>query len=225
MGALRRHVTYANVASTLALVLALGGGGVYAAEKIGGGEIKNGAVSSPQIKNRQVRRQDIAGGAINGRKVSNQSLTGKDVDDDSLTGHDIEESSLALVPLAGAVNGVNVRVVRASRADPSAASPVLSEGGLTASMDCGGGDAGLIVRGSASGDQGVIFHPADPTGVDPFDSVTTQSVLTGAATAGYATVRRPDGTVTRLDYELRRLVNGFGTQDDCFLSGFLLTGK
>jgi hypothetical protein len=218
-----RHVTYANVASTLALALAVGGGGVYAAEKIGGGEIKKGAVSSPQIKNRQVRRQDIAGGSINSRKVSNQSLTGKDVDDDSLTGHDVQESSLAPVPLAQAVNGVNVRVVRASRSDTTALVPVFSEGGMSASMDCGAGGADLVFRATAAGDRGSLFEPA--AGIQLFDSGATQQLTTITATAGFATVRRADGTVTRFDYELRQLPNGFGTQDDCFVSGLLLSGK
>jgi hypothetical protein len=225
MRRLRRHVTYANVVSTLALVLAVGGGGVYAAGKIGGGEIKKGAVHSFQIKNKQVRRQDIAGGSVNTRIVSNGSLLGKDVDDDSLTGHDIQESTLGLIPMAldaRTVNGATVRIVRASRTDPSGMSAVLSEGGLTTLMDCSGGDAGLFVRGSAAGDVGSIF---DPSGIALFDSGTTQSVLTGIATAGFATVRRADGTVTRFDYELRQLTNGFGTQNDCFLNGFLFSGK
>jgi hypothetical protein len=225
MGRLRRHVTYANVVSTLALMLAVGGGGVYAAGRIGGQEIKKGAVRSPQIKNRQVRRQDIAGGSINTGKVSNNSLTSKDVREDTITGHDIQESSLGLVPQAQdarAVNGATVRIVRASQPDPSGMSQVVSLGGLTVLQDCGAGDAGLYVRGSSSGDIGSIF---DPSGIQLFDSGTTQSVLTGGATGGFATVRRADGTVTRFDYELRQLANGFGTQNDCFLNGFLFSGK
>ncbi len=43
---LRRHVTYANVAATLALVLALGTGGAVAASKfISGSRLAPGSVS------------------------------------------------------------------------------------------------------------------------------------------------------------------------------------
>src|SRR4029450_2372284 len=73
----RRRLSYANVVSTLALIVALAGGTVYAASTIGPKQIKKGAVRSRQIKDRQVKRQDIAGGSINRGKGSNDALTGK----------------------------------------------------------------------------------------------------------------------------------------------------
>lgn len=228
MGRLRRHVTYANVVSTLALVLAVGGGGVYAAGKIGGGEIKKGAVHSFQIKNKQVRRQDIAGGSVNSRIVSNGSLTSKDVRDETLTGHDIQESSLGLVPLAQdarTLTGVSVRTVRVSKPDGSAASQVLVQGGLTVLLSCPAGTATIEVRGTSPGDEGTVYD-ADTDSVQQFDNGTPQTVVTGGqVNPGIASVRRPDGTLTRLDFEMLSIANGLGTQDDCFLNGFLLSGK
>jgi hypothetical protein len=228
MGRLHRHITYANVASTLALVFAMGGGGVYAASKIGGGQIEKGAISSPQIKNKQVRRQDIAGGSINTRKVSNNSLTGKDIDDDSLTGHDIQESSLGLVPLAQdarTLTGVAVRTVRVAQPDGAASSQVLVQGGLTVSLSCPAGTATIEVRGAASGDFGTVYD-SDAAGIQQFDSATPQTVATaGASNTGIASVRRADGTLTRLDFEMLSISDGLGTQNDCFLNGFLLSGK
>jgi hypothetical protein len=216
MGRLRPWITYANVASTLALVLALGGGAVYAASQIGAKQIRKGAVRSRQIGNKQVRRQDIAGGAINSRKVSNDTLKGKD----------IQESTLGLVPQAQdarTVNGVGVRLVRLSQPDPSAAAQVLVQGGLTVLLSCSG-DADMTVRGSASGDTGAVFDSESGT-TQEFDPGSPQSVPTLDTTSGFATVRRIDGTVTRLDFELSRRDNGFGTQDDCFLHGFLFSGS
>lgn len=228
MGRLRRHVTYANVVSTLALVFAVGGGGVYAASKIGGQEIKKGAVRSFQIKNKQVRRQDIAGGSINTRKVSNNSLTGKDIDDDSLTGHDIQESSLGLVPLAQdarTLTGVAVRTVRVAQPDGAASSQVLVQGGLTVLLSCPAGTATIEVRGAASGDFGTVYD-SDAAGIQQFDSATPQTVATaGASNTGIASVRRGDGTLTRLDFEMLSISDGLGTQDDCFLNGVLASGK
>jgi hypothetical protein len=228
MRRLRRHITYANIVSTLALVLALSGGAVYAAGKIGGNQIRKGAIHSFQIKNRQVRRQDIAGGSINSRKVSNDSLTSKDVREETLTGHDIQESTLGLVPLAQdarTVTGVTVRMVRVSQPDGAGASQVLSQGGLTLSLSCPTGTATIEVRGAASGDFGTVFD-VDTASVQQFDSGTPQTVVTGGQVdPGIASVRRGDGTLTRLDFEMLSITNGFGTQNDCFLNGVLASGK
>jgi hypothetical protein len=216
MGRLRRRLTYANVVSTIALVLAVGGGAVYAASKIGAQGIRKNAIHSFHIKNKQVKRQDIAGGSINTRKVSNESLTGKD----------IQEATLGLVPSAAdarTVNGITERVVRASQADPSGANQVVAQGGLAALLVCTGGNAVMQIHGSAPGDAGTVFEPI--SGTQQFDSGTTRSVTTSSAATGFATVRRLDGTITRFEYELDRDGNGFGTADDCFLHGFLLSGR
>jgi hypothetical protein len=228
MGRIRRRLTYANVVSTIALVLAVGGGAVYAAGKVGSGGIRKNAIHSFHIKNKQVKRQDIAGGAINGNKVSNASLNGKDIKDDSLSGHDIDESSLGLVPLAQdarTLNGATMRVLRASQPSGATASQVLSQAGLTVALSCPGGTATIEVRGAASGDFGTVFD-SDSGGVQQFDFATPQTVVTsGQVDPGIASVRRPDGTLTRLDFELLSIANGLGTQNDCFLNGVLVSGK
>ncbi len=91
-----RHLSYANVTATLALVLAVGGGGVaYAVAS------KN-SVNSAAIINGQVKRPDLAGSAVNGAKVA----------DNSLTGADINEGSLATVPSAATAGSAD-NVLRA----------------------------------------------------------------------------------------------------------------
>jgi hypothetical protein len=216
MGRLRLHITYANVVATLALVIALGGGVVYAANKIGAQGIRKNAIRSYHIRNKQVKRQDIAGGSINSRKVSNDSLTGKD----------IKEATLGIVPSAQdsrTVNGISERVVRASLANPTASSQVLTQGGLTVLMSCGASSATMDVHGTAPGDAGTVFDPA--SGSQQFDSDSTESVVTADAAPGFVTVRRTDGTVTRFEFELDRASNGFNSPDDCFLQGFFFSGK
>ena len=76
---LRSRLTYANVVATLALVLALGGGTVYAAIKLGKNDVKSkniakgavktsdiakNAVKSPKIKDGTIQADDIAAGVI-----------------------------------------------------------------------------------------------------------------------------------------------------------------
>lgn len=84
---MRRHLSYANVVSTLCL-FALIGGGAYAA-----GLGKN-SVRSKQIKDGQVKARDIADGAITAGKLAPGSITGAEIDDGSLTGADVANDSL-----------------------------------------------------------------------------------------------------------------------------------
>ena len=56
---LRSRLTYANVASTIALVLAVGGGTAYAATKIGTGNIRYHAVTA--LEARHQRRHPVEG--------------------------------------------------------------------------------------------------------------------------------------------------------------------
>ena len=76
---LRSRLSYANVAATIALVLAIGGGTVYAAAQLGKNDVHSrnlapgavkasdlgkNAVTSPKIRNRTIRAADIATGVI-----------------------------------------------------------------------------------------------------------------------------------------------------------------
>ena len=57
---IRRHLTYANVASTLALVLASGTGAVFAAGEIGSNDLKNNSIRSKDLKDgRSVAARDV----------------------------------------------------------------------------------------------------------------------------------------------------------------------
>jgi hypothetical protein len=79
-GGLRRKITYANVTSTVALVLALSGGVAYAANTIYSADIVDG----------QVKRVDIGAGAVNSGKVGDNSLTGIDILESTLAGVDAQ---------------------------------------------------------------------------------------------------------------------------------------
>ncbi|GAB3260107.1 hypothetical protein [Nocardioides dilutus] len=83
----RRHLTFANIASATALVVAVTGvGGLAVADQdIGLGKaLAKDSVRSKQIKNRTVKTVDLKDGAITGRQVANGSLGGADIDEASL---------------------------------------------------------------------------------------------------------------------------------------------
>jgi hypothetical protein len=66
MTGIRSRLTYANLTSTLALLVALGGGAAVAAGHIDGHQIKKGTIASKQIKNGGVAGKDLAPGALAG---------------------------------------------------------------------------------------------------------------------------------------------------------------
>lgn len=81
---------HATVVAYLALFIALGGTGAYAAATIGARDIERNAVRTKHIK----------GNAVTGAKVRSDSLTGADIKEPSLKG--VVRSDTAGVPIAGA---------------------------------------------------------------------------------------------------------------------------
>jgi hypothetical protein len=77
---LRRHLSFANVASATALVVALAGSGAAVAAGLAPGSVR-----SLQIANGQVRTPDLGAGAVTGAKVAPNTLTGADVKESTLS--------------------------------------------------------------------------------------------------------------------------------------------
>jgi hypothetical protein len=75
MGAVRKRLTYANVIATLALFLALSGGVVWAAGKIGTNRLKAGAVTAGKIKRNAVIASKIQTNAVTGTKIKNGAVS------------------------------------------------------------------------------------------------------------------------------------------------------
>jgi len=71
---LGRHLTYANVMSTIAVFLVLGGATALAASKIGSDQIKAGAVTTGKIAKEAVKNGKIANDAVTGKKVKESTL-------------------------------------------------------------------------------------------------------------------------------------------------------
>ena len=87
---LRPRITYANVVSTIALGLAIGGGTAYAAATIGTSNIRYHAVTGSKV----------ATNAVTASKVKNSALSGSDVRDNSITSADIRNGTLAATDFA-----------------------------------------------------------------------------------------------------------------------------
>lgn len=74
MRLLRSHLTYANVIATLALFLALTGGVVWAASKIGAKQLKANSVTTKKIKKNAVTTAKVKNKAINNAKLADGSV-------------------------------------------------------------------------------------------------------------------------------------------------------
>ena len=78
MRRIRSRLTYANVMSTLAVVLVVAGGTAYAANTVFSADIVDGEVKTADIGNNQVRSADVrddsaSGGGLTGADIANQS--------------------------------------------------------------------------------------------------------------------------------------------------------
>lgn len=107
--ALSGRLTYANVASTMALVLALGSGTAYAANTIGSTDIINGQVKAVDIGANAVNSAKIAAGAVTTDDIADNSLGDVDVLDESLTSSDLGIDSVQASEIAdGSIDGGEV---------------------------------------------------------------------------------------------------------------------
>lgn len=93
---IRKRLTYANVMSSLAVFLILGGATAFAAKKIGSSGLKANAVTTAKIKRE----------AVTTKKIKKNAVVGAKVKDGSLTGADINLSTLGTVPSATNVDTV-----------------------------------------------------------------------------------------------------------------------
>lgn len=135
MKQIRKRLTYANVMSSLAVFLVLGGATAFAATKIGANEIKANsiktgkivkeAVTAGKIKIGAVTESRIADGAVTTGKLADNAVTTPKIANDAVTGDKVKESSLSTVPSAikatEATKLSKVSVVRVNFTVPSGA--------------------------------------------------------------------------------------------------------
>lgn len=94
---MRRHLTFANVVSVLALFVALGGTAIavtVSKNSVGTKQIRKGAVRSADVRNLGLRGVDVRNGSLGGGKITDGSIAGADLADGSVTGADVDEASL-----------------------------------------------------------------------------------------------------------------------------------
>lgn len=76
MKQIRKHITFANVMSSIAVFLVLGGGAAYAAKKIGSNEIKGNSITTGKLKKNAVTASKIKSNSVTTAKIKNGAVTG-----------------------------------------------------------------------------------------------------------------------------------------------------
>ena len=107
---LRTRLTFANVCSFLALLIALGTGSAYAANTVFSTDIVDGevkqpdlgtaSITSPKIRNGEVNNIDLAADAVDDAKVLDASLTAADLGLDSVGSSEIQSNAVQATEVA-----------------------------------------------------------------------------------------------------------------------------
>ncbi len=99
MRTIRSRLNYANVMSSIAVFLLLGGGAAFAASKlaknsVGTKQLKSSAVTTPKIKNAAVTGEKLAAGSVGSAQLQANSITGTNVRDGSLSAADLAPGTI-----------------------------------------------------------------------------------------------------------------------------------
>lgn len=169
---MRHRLTYANVASTLALVVAVGGGGAAVAAA----GLAKDSVGSQQIRDRSILARDIQLNAIGTHRITDGSLLGADLRPETVTGKQVGDGSLTGADLrAGTLTGHHV-------ADGSLTGRLLAPGSVTGSLLADGTLTGdKLAAGSLTGDK---LADAAVTGDKLAEAAVTGDKLADAAVTG-----------------------------------------
>lgn len=153
-----RHPTYANAISSLALVVALGTGGAYAAAKlapksvgerqlrlgaVSASRIRKNAVTAPKVKAQAIKEGKLAAaavsaakladGAVAAAKLQNGAVIAEKIADGAVTGAKVQEGTLSQVPSAARSD----TSAYAEAAQPAAYAKVSAAGALDAAASRG----------------------------------------------------------------------------------------
>jgi hypothetical protein len=162
-----KHLTYANVTSTLALFIALGAGTAFATQlapkSVGAKQLRPGAVTADRLRKQAVTAPKLPTGAISTEKLANGAVTGEKVD----------EASLGQVPSANSANFA----ASAGSADPEAFAKVDAEGTVFAASSKGIGTAD-VRQGKEAGIYCVNVPGFVPRGAQVTPEFTAHSQVT-----------------------------------------------
>jgi hypothetical protein len=132
---IRKRVTYANVMSSIAVFLVLGGASAYAAKKIGSNEIKGNSITTGKLKKNAVTASKIKSNSITTAKIKNGAVTGPKVNVSTL-GKVPSATNADTAANANAVNGLHLGKIHYISGTNTPNTAIFSAAGLTLSASC-----------------------------------------------------------------------------------------
>jgi hypothetical protein len=104
-----KRLTYANVMSSIAVFLILGGATAFAAKKIGSSELAGNAVTTGKIKKEAVTRAKLKNASVDASKLANGAVTNTKIADNAVTTTKIADNAITTSKIANdAVTGTKV---------------------------------------------------------------------------------------------------------------------
>jgi hypothetical protein len=190
---IRQRLTYANVVSTLALVLVVGGATAIAARKVpkhsvGPHQLKSNAVTTPKIKANAVTTRKIKKNAITTVKIKDNAIKNEKLDDNAVTTAKIANGSVT-GPKIDAKSVPFGRIVQEARGSSTKALPeaTLTVYPLQANTytqpagrdDTYIGQIEVVIPESCTGERhvtaGLLVDPVDPTASTAKEFVASRS--------------------------------------------------
>ena len=226
---LLNRLTFANVMSSIAVFLVLGGGAAFAAGQLGKNsvgkkQLKAGAVTTVKLKKNAVTTPKIKNGAVNGAKVK----------DGSLTGADLNLGTLGTVPSASSANSANSLVGRipVSRFIGGGTQDIATVGPFTIKAACsinnGGSDEGEFLLTTALNNSSMDDNNGDEWEV--FDTGTVAQLYSTSTSTGEPNIEvgsepgltavAPDGTAILFQNETIGF-NIAGHPGQCYFAGLI----
>jgi hypothetical protein len=109
MSFFRRRLTYANVVASLALFIAIGTGGAYAANTIGSSDVIDESLLSQDIKNGEVKATEIGLNQVVGSRIADGTIKTDDIATGGVTSTDIATGSITAAAIGtGAVTSTKL---------------------------------------------------------------------------------------------------------------------
>lgn len=239
---MRARLGFANLMSLIAIVLALTGGAVYAATKIGPKNIKPNAVKSKHIGRDQVKGLDVlesslgpvprALDATSAERADNatraDTAASADTAQSAQTAQNAQSAqnaqtaqSAVSAQTANSVGGVAIEPVRVALPEPTIGEvDVLSVAGATIGVGC---SSQTQVAMSRSTSAPPLFFAIHREGLAQQMGVLTGAgggTTFGAASGTYRfAIREASGRVSELELTAFLFTNGFGGPEDCFYQG------
>jgi hypothetical protein len=155
---IRKHITFANVMSSIAVFLVLGGGAAYAAKKIGSNEIKGNSITTGKIKKEAVSASKIKKNSITTAKIANGAVTGAKLNLGTVgtVPNANHANTASTADNANAVNGLHLAKIHFN-VGPNSASNIFSADGLTLNATCSS-TGELNVTGTTSVNDAEIYE-------------------------------------------------------------------